>query len=402
MKKLFVVVCQEENTPYLNFIEDKLWFSPIHEHVYRKFSDCARLIGLDVEVVHCSTYTLSGISNEIDCDLDDIIIFTHPLAFLAETSIIKDALDYVNSHELAYATVGSPVSLYATIGTGKMIFGANVNSPYDFIKVIQNCGANCEEKSFGDEKALPNDKEDYLKRLLRYREEYIDNMILLGISIEQRDGVLISPDSKIAPSAVILANTQIVTNSVIEANCMIGPNSVVSGSIICEGCVIDSSSVYASTIEKNVNIGPYSLIAESCHFLSNSTLGAYSKAQHSSIGLNTTIREHCVISNVDVGNNVYIGANVLTLDFDGRTTNESKISDGAFVGASVNIVSPVIIGKNSYIAAGSTITDDVPADSLSIARKYQTNHTEWSRRHKRNPRSVTSSFNIVNEDEIDD
>ena len=382
MKKVFIVICRAQEAEYLNVDKETLFFSALYEHTYRKFSDAIKSLGINCEIVRSAAYTLEGVSSELNCDLEDILIFTHPLAFLAKREDLESAIEFVTQNDLAYATLGSPRSLYATIGTGKMLSEETVASPYDFLTMISNCGANCEYKSFSGEKATPDTKAEYTTRIERYRKEFLDYLCEGGVKIDVRDGVMISPVATVGEGTVILPNTQICGHSIIGKGCMIGPNSIVSGSIVCDNGVIDSSYVYASTIEKDVEVGPFCHISEGCHLLTGTRVLSYTKLQGVTTGANTRVHEHCSIINTDIGARVIIGASVNTVNYDGRKVYECKIADGAFVGSGVNLVAPVTVSSGSYVAAGSTITDDVPAGALAIAREYQSNHENWAKRRK--------------------
>lgn len=383
MKKVFIVVCRAQESEYLNVDKDTLFFSPIYEHTYRKFIDAVNYLKIDCEIVRSASYTLEGVTSELNCDLEDIVIFTHPLAFLAKREWIEDAIRFVDTNDLAYATVGNASSLYATIGTGKLISEETIATPYDFLTMIRNCGATCESQSFGDEKATPDSKREYIRRRERYREEFLDYLCENGVNIDLRDGIVISAGATIGKDTTILPNTQICGHTTIGKGCLIGPNTVISGSIICEGCVIDSSYVYASTIEKEVEVGPYCHIDSSCHLLMRSRVLSYSKLRSTTLGVGSTVHEHSTIIDTEIGQRVTIGTGVRTVNYDGKKVTECKIADDAFIGTGVNLIAPLTIGAGSYIAAGSTITDDVNSGALAIARQYQSNHEGWARRRKK-------------------
>ena len=382
MKKVFVVICRGAEAEYLSIEKETLFFSTMYEHTYRKYADAIKHLKMDAELVRSASFTLEGVSSEINCNLEDIIIFTHPLAFLAERREIEEAIRFVDSNDLAYATVGSPISFYATIGTGKLLSEETVASPYDFITMIENCGANCEVKAFGKEKAMPDSRAEYIRRCERYRTEFLDYLCENGVRIDLRDCVMISPCSTVGEGTVILPNTQIVSGSQIGKDCMIGPNSIVSGSIVGDSCVVDSSQVYASTIEKEVEIGPYCNLSDSCHLLTGSRVYGYSKLKSSTIGVSSTVNDHSIIADTEIGKRVTVGASVITINYDGKKISECKILDDAFIGAGVNLVAPLTVGAGAYVAAGSTITDDVPTGSLAVAREYQSNHDNWAKRRK--------------------
>ena len=90
-----------------------------------------------------------------------------------------------------------------------------------------------------------------------------------------------------------------------------------------------------------------------------------------------------MITDAEIGARVMIGSCVCTVNYDGKKVSECKIADDAFIGTGVNLIAPLAIGAGSYIAAGSTITDDVSSGALAIARQYQTNHEGWARRRKK-------------------
>lgn len=383
MRKIFIVVCRAPEAEFLGANKEDLFFSPLHEHTYRKFEDAIKYLEIDCEIVHSASYTLEGVSTELNCDLEDIVIFAHPLAFLAEREMVEGAIDFVNTNDLAYATIGDVSALYATIGTGKMLSEETVETPRDFLKMIGNCGASCESKSFSSEKATPKNKIEYLRRVERYRGEFLDYLCESGVKIDLRDGVIISAGATVGEGTVILPNTQICGHSVVGKGCLVGPNAVISGSVVCDECVVDSSYIYASTVEKDVEIGPLCHISDSCHLLTGSRILAYTKLQGSVVGINSTIHEHCVVIDTELGARVTVGAGVNTINYDGKKISECKIGNDAFIGAGVNLVAPLNIGAGSYIAAGSTITDDVGSGALAIARQYQTNHDGWARRRKR-------------------
>ena len=140
MRKAFIVICRPKEKELVNIDKEMLYFSPMYEHTYRKFADAIKYLKMDYEVVRSSAYTLEGASSELDCSIEDIIIFTHPLAFLAEREDIEKALTYVDTNDLSYAMVGTADNLYATIGTGKMLIEDTVSSPYEFIDMNEIAG----------------------------------------------------------------------------------------------------------------------------------------------------------------------------------------------------------------------------------------------------------------------
>jgi acetyltransferase-like isoleucine patch superfamily enzyme len=381
MYRIHVVICRGEENSFLDCKKELLFFSPLYQHTFRKFEDAAFNLKLDCQIYHAAAFDLDGLSQDVDADVDDIIIFTTPLAFWVPTAEVEKALTYVMESDLGYATLGSMRNLYATIGSGKMLTdNLTLNSPYDFIQSIGLCGAKCEQKGFCEnERGVCESYDIYLDRVEKYKREYFTNLRRRGIKIENPDSVVISPDTQIGRDTVILPNTQICAGAKIGTHCVIGPSSVVSGGFIGNDSVINASQVYGSAIEDEANIGPYCHI-EATQALHGITVKGYCEVVRSEIGAFTEINTHSMLANCKTGPRVKIGSHVTCANFDGRKDNSVKISDDAFIGAGSTLVAPLNIGQGAFIAAGSTITDNVPAGALGIAREYQSNHEGWARR----------------------
>ena len=385
MYKIHVVVCRGEELSFLDYKKELLFFSNLYEHTFRKFEDAAFNLGLDRKVLHAAAFELPDVSQNIDADVDDIIIFATPLAFLAPTREIEKAISYVIESELGYATVGSMRGLYATIGSGKMLTdNLTLNSPYDFIQSIGQCGAKCEHKGFYESEGSQCESYDmYLDRVKKYREEYFVNLRKRGIRIENPDSVVVSPNTSIGKDTVILPNSQICAGAKVGARCVIGPSTVISGSSVGSSCSVNASQIFSSTVEDEAIIGPFSYL-EASHTLHKVKVGAYTEIRRSDIGAFTEINAHCLIAHCKTGPRVTVGSHVSCANFDGRRDNVVKISDDAFIGAGTILVAPVSVGQGAFTAAGSTITDNIPAGALGIAREYQSNHDGWARRKSKN------------------
>ena len=171
-----------------------------------------------------------------------------------------------------------------------------------------------------------------------------------GVTIEDSNCTYIYDDVKIGRDTVIHPNTTIKSGVVIGENCEIGPNAYIR-----EGCVIEDNAKIGSFVE-----------------IKKTKVGKGSKVPHLSY-----------IGDCEIGKNVNIGCGTITCNYDGAEKHKTKIGDDSFIGSNVNLVAPVNIGKNVVIAAGSTITEDVPDNALSIARERQTNKEDWSLEHKK-------------------
>ncbi len=111
-------------------------------------------------------------------------------------------------------------------------------------------------------------------------------------------------------------------------------------------------------------------------------IGNFVEVKKTQIGKNSKVSHLSYIGDANIGKHVNIGCGTITVNYDGQNKYQTTIEDGAFVGCNSNLVAPVIIGENSFVAAGSTITDDIPKDALSIARARQTNKSDYVKKIK--------------------
>ena len=134
------------------------------------------------------------------------------------------------------------------------------------------------------------------------------------------------------------------------------------------------------TIGKNCEIGPNSYIREGCQLSDKVKIGSFVEIKKAIVGEGTKIPHLTYVGDSEIGTKCNIGCGTITCNYDGFNKSKTIIGDNVFVGSNVNLVAPVKIGNNVFIAAGSTITDDVPEESLAIARQRQTNKEGWCKK----------------------
>ena len=193
------------------------------------------------------------------------------------------------------------------------------------------------------------------------------------------NGVIIdSRTVQIAPGAVILAGTILRGRTVIGAGCIIGPNTLIEDSIVDEGSTVNASQVYSSHIGPHNNIGPFTHVRVNTVTDYGVHLGAYVETKNSNFARGNTVSHLTYIGDSDVGKYCNFGCGTVTCNYDGKDKFRTTIGDYCFIGCNTNLVAPVKVGDGAYTAAGSTITKDVPAQALGIARERQTNLEGWA------------------------
>ncbi|WP_232361949.1 DapH/DapD/GlmU-related protein [Haploplasma modicum] len=215
-------------------------------------------------------------------------------------------------------------------------------------------------------------------------EKYIRDMVnkrhmLEGVSIINPETVTLGDNIIIERGAIILPNTTITGNTVIKKNAKIGPNTEIHDSVIHENVTVKHSLVYDSVVMENTTVGPFAHLREKTVIGKDNRIGNFVEVKKSTTGNNTKAAHLAYIGDSEVGNNVNFGCGSVTVNYDGVLKHKTKIGDDVFIGCNVNLIAPVEIGNNVFLAAGSTVTQNVPSGSLTIARSKQINKEDYAK-----------------------
>lgn len=203
-----------------------------------------------------------------------------------------------------------------------------------------------------------------------------------GVQMVDPMAVYAGPQVEVGRGTVLLPGVILRGETVIGENCQIGPNSLIRDSQIGRGVTVNSSQVNESVIEDDTTVGPFAYVRPNTHVGPGCRVGDFVELKNSTIGAGTKISHLTYVGDSDVGSHINFGCGTVTVNYDGSKKFRTKIGDGAFIGCNANLVAPVEIGEGAYIAAGSTITKDVPADSLAIARSLQTVKNQWAKKRR--------------------
>lgn len=189
--------------------------------------------------------------------------------------------------------------------------------------------------------------------------------------------VYIDKNSCVSEDAVILFNSVILGNSIIEKNAIIGPNSIIVDSVIEENVQIINSFVSESKIGKSTTVGPYANIKNNTIVEEFCRIGNFVEIKNSTIKSKTKAAHLAYIGDSYIGYRCNFGCGSITVNYDGKNKYKTNIGNDVFIGSNSNLVAPINIEDNSFIACGSTITNNVPKNTLSIARSRQINKTNY-------------------------
>jgi len=211
-----------------------------------------------------------------------------------------------------------------------------------------------------------------------------DELMAAGVTIVDPASTWIGPDVLVGGDTVIHPNVYLEGRTRIGSGCTINAGVRIVDSTLGNGVVINNFCVIAeSQIADGAKIGPFahlrpaSVVGEQAHIgnfteLKKTTIGKGSKANHLSY-----------LGDATIGEGVNVGAGTITCNYDGTAKHPTVIEDGAFIGSDSQLVAPVRVGKGAYVAAGSSIVDDVPAGALGIARGKQVNKPGWVAKRKK-------------------
>lgn len=203
-----------------------------------------------------------------------------------------------------------------------------------------------------------------------------------GVTIIDPNTTFIDYDAQIGQDTIIYPNTYIEGKTTIGEDCAIGPNIRFTDMKVGNKVTAQFSYCHEAEICDGVTLGPYVHIRPGTTIGANVKIGNFVEIKNSDIGEGSKLPHLQYIGDTDMGSGVNVGCGSVTCNYDGKQKFRTKIGDNAFIGCNTNLVAPVTVEEGAYIAAGSTITKDVPKDNLAVARARQTNIEVWNDKRK--------------------
>lgn len=198
-----------------------------------------------------------------------------------------------------------------------------------------------------------------------------------GVTIIDTNSTYIESDVEIGNDTIIYPGVMLKGNTKIGSNCIIEMNSAIENSIIGDNTEVKNSTIIDSVVGENTTVGPYAYLRPKSNIGNNVKIGDFVEVKNATIEDNSKASHLSYIGDAHVGKDVNIGCGVVFVNYDGKNKFKSIVRDGAFIGSNSNLVAPVIVEEDGYIATGSTITNDVPKGALAIARERQVVKEGW-------------------------
>jgi bifunctional UDP-N-acetylglucosamine pyrophosphorylase/glucosamine-1-phosphate N-acetyltransferase len=264
----------------------------------------------------------------------------------------------------------------------KKVSNENVQGEYylpDVIEILKKEGSivsayqtdRFEETLGVNDRIALSQAEDIMKK--RINQKHMMN----GVTLIDPNNTYISADAVIGSDTIIYPGTVIEGETTIGSDCVIGPHTTLKDSEVGNGTAIRQSTVHDSRIGNDVAIGPFAHIRPDSVIGNDVRVGNFVEIKKSIFGDGSKASHLSYIGDAEVGTDVNLGCGSITVNYDGENKFKTVIGDGAFIGCNSNLVAPVTVGEGAYVAAGSTITDNVPAKALSIARARQVNKQDY-------------------------
>ena len=215
-----------------------------------------------------------------------------------------------------------------------------------------------------------------------------ENLMAAGVTIFRPEttvidaSVMIAPDATIEPYVQLLGKTRIGSGSTVRSYSVLRNVTVGDGVLIRNSCIAEDA-----TIEDGAQIGPFSQLRPESSIGQNAHIGNFVEVKKSRVGKGAKANHLAYIGDADIGENSNIGAGTITCNYDGVHKHRTTIGSNVFVGSDSTLVAPLTIGDGAYVAAGSSITEDVPADALALGRARQTTKPGWAKSRRERAKS---------------
>lgn len=216
----------------------------------------------------------------------------------------------------------------------------------------------------------------------RRRLSIVAGHIEAGVIFVDWKAAYIDPDVVIGKGTIIEPGVLIQGKSIIGQDCLIGSGSKIIDSQIDDQVKILSSQIVESQLGQGTTVGPFANLRPKSNVGQNVRIGDFVEIKNSNIGDGAKISHLTYVGDGDVGERVNLGCGVVFVNYDGFEKNRTVVKEDAFIGCNVNLVAPVTVEKEGYVAAGTTVTKDVPEGALSVGRAKTEIIPGWVKRRK--------------------
>ncbi len=240
-------------------------------------------------------------------------------------------------------------------------------------KIQGYCLEDAEESIGVNDRVALAEADQMMRRRINF--EWMRN----GVTFIDPKSTYIEASVKIGMDTVVYPNTSLRGNTSIGENCQLGPNTEIVDSTIGDEVQIKYSVLQGATVGDHSQIGPFAYLRPGAKLANHVKIGDFVEIKNASIDEGSKVSHLSYIGDAEIGKHVNFGCGAITVNYDGYHKHVTHIQDGAFIGSNVNLIAPVKIGSGAYVVAGSTITHNVEADDVAIARQRQSNKSGYAK-----------------------
>jgi bifunctional UDP-N-acetylglucosamine pyrophosphorylase/glucosamine-1-phosphate N-acetyltransferase len=201
----------------------------------------------------------------------------------------------------------------------------------------------------------------------------VETHLRAGVTIVDPTHTVIDADVRIGAGTVVDPGCQLEGDTAIGAECRVGPHATLRSAALGDGVSVLHSVLAGCRVDDGATVGPFAYLRPDAHLGPRSKAGTFVEIKNSNIGAGAKVPHLSYVGDADVGNGTNLGAGTITANYDGRDKHRTRIGAGVRGAVHTSLVAPVAVGDGAVLAAGSTITEDVPAGALGVARARQRN-----------------------------
>ena len=271
----------------------------------------------------------------------------------------------------------------------------------DVIEILRNEGGKIAAVLIDDfiEILGVNDRVQLAESASLLRDRINEDLMKSGVTIVDPLSTWVDATATIAPDVVLAPGTAIHGATTIASGAVIGPRTTLIDCTVAANARVLESQCTEAVIGEGVNVGPYSYLRAGTKLLSGSKVGAYVEMKNATLGEGSKVPHLSYVGDAIIGEGTNIGAATIFVNYDGVEKHYSVVGDHVRIGSDSMLVAPVTIGDGAYTAAGSVITEDVPAGAIGVGRAKQRNVLGWVLRKRPGTKSAEAAARHSNDEQ---
>jgi len=233
-----------------------------------------------------------------------------------------------------------------------------------------------------DEAAQVNDRRELALAEAALRRRQVERLMLAGVTVLDPQTTYVDATVEVGRDSVIHPFAFLEGETRVGEACELGPQVRLVDSVLGDACKVSFSVVEETELGDGTSCGPFTHLRPGTRTGRQVSIGNFVEMKGVEVGDQTKVRHHSYLGDAAIGRHVNVGAGTVIVNYDGRRKHFTRVGDGAFIGCNANLISPVEIGRDGYVAAGSTINQNVPDEALAVARERQRNIEGWVARRR--------------------